>query len=152
METAERERLAIKSPMFEAEPQGISYTERITRYCPSLYCTILYCPTLYCTILYCPSLYCTVLYCPTLYCTVLYYPTLYCTVLYCTSLHCFALYCTLLSSSLPSTPNPSYFSFSLYPLHTLLSLSLTHSLSLSLCRCTSLLTDWRSLPTSSSID
>jgi hypothetical protein len=31
METAERERLAIKSPLFEAEPQGISYTERITR-------------------------------------------------------------------------------------------------------------------------
>jgi hypothetical protein len=44
METAERERLAVKTPLFEAEPQGISYTERITRfalYCTSLYCTVL---------------------------------------------------------------------------------------------------------------
>jgi hypothetical protein len=51
METAERERLAIKSPLFEAEPQGISYTERITR-C-ALHSTLntlpLCCTALHCT-------------------------------------------------------------------------------------------------------
>jgi hypothetical protein len=52
METAERERLAIKSPLFEAEPQGISYTERITR-C-ALHSTL---NTLHCTLLHCTALY-----------------------------------------------------------------------------------------------